>query len=214
MEERTREKYLKAARIMLHVFEGHRSRLPQSAHLATVVADGMKAAQALGIEVVTRELMAERDGLKAQLAQMQPLVESRNCAFCGKKFYPKAHNGLYCSQACKYEARKAKERALIKQSGEIVKKPQDDELKEQIQPEIISKPAIIKTNHCDRLHVTTMQPLPCGKREECFGENPCQFVPDRKQRASGSQWTKPIPVPSPLVREAFGIGCGLPAGDM
>ena len=224
MDERTREKYLRAARIMLHAFEGHRSRLPQSAHLATVVVEGLKAAQALGIEAVTRELRCELEQARALEAALTVQTDTatqetpkqavkpetpkkpaskahrypeRKCCHCGKDFWPEYYNSAYCSDVCRRAAHRAKYSARAAAT-----------------PSLPAPAEALPQNHCDRLHVTTMQPLPCGKREECFGENPCQFVPDRKQRASGSQWTKPIPIPSPLVREAFGIGCGLPAGDM
>lgn len=55
MDTRTRKKYLQAARVMLHLLEGHHSRLPKGKTLQEALADGMAAAQALGFEVVGKE---------------------------------------------------------------------------------------------------------------------------------------------------------------
>ncbi len=55
MDTRTRKKYLQAARVMLHLLEGHHSRLPKGKTLQEALADGMAAAQALGFEAVGKE---------------------------------------------------------------------------------------------------------------------------------------------------------------
>jgi len=54
MDTRTREKYRAQVRVMLHLLEGHRSRLPAGKPLSTALADGMAAAQALGFDLLTR----------------------------------------------------------------------------------------------------------------------------------------------------------------
>lgn len=58
MDTRTREKYRAQVRVMLHLLEGHRSRLPAGKPLSTALADGMAAAQALGFDLLTREARA------------------------------------------------------------------------------------------------------------------------------------------------------------
>ena len=58
MDTRTREKYRAQVRVMLHLLEGHRSRLPSGKPLSTALADGMAAAQALGFDLLTREARA------------------------------------------------------------------------------------------------------------------------------------------------------------
>lgn len=58
MDNRTREKYRARVRVMLHLLEGHRSRLPAGKPLSTALADGMAAAQALGFDLLTREARA------------------------------------------------------------------------------------------------------------------------------------------------------------
>ena len=50
MGTRTREKYRSQVRVMLHLLEGHSSRLPAGKPLSTALADGMAAAQALGFD--------------------------------------------------------------------------------------------------------------------------------------------------------------------
>ena len=32
-------------------------------------------------------------------------------------------------------------------------------------------------NHCDRLRLDSMSPLPCGKRGECWSPSKCKHVP-------------------------------------
>ena len=202
MDERTREKYLRACRVMVHLLEGHSAPVPRHISRTTLCMDGLRAAHELVRVFLTRESESEAVRIQAKIKKMKATtvtpeakkpVNTALCEHCHRPYRQVMPWQKYCSESCSRQARR--ERAEKRAAAAAA-----------VEPTLL--------NHCDRLHVTTMQPLPCGKREECFGENPCQFVPDRKQRASGSQWTKPIPVPSPLVREAFGIGCGLPAGDM
>lgn len=55
MDQRTRKKYLQAARVMLHLLEGHLSRLPKGKTLQNALAEGIAAAQALGFDAVGKE---------------------------------------------------------------------------------------------------------------------------------------------------------------
>lgn len=59
MDPRTKQKHLRAVRLLVHLLEGHRSSLPAGVSLADVLADGLAAAQRLGMEIVTREAMAK-----------------------------------------------------------------------------------------------------------------------------------------------------------
>lgn len=58
MDPRTKQKHLRAVRLMVHLIEGHRSSLPAGRTPADVLADGLSAAQRLGMEIVTREAVA------------------------------------------------------------------------------------------------------------------------------------------------------------
>ena len=58
MDNRTRKKYRAQVRVMLHLLEGHRSRLPAGKPLSTALADGMAAAQALGFDLMAGEARA------------------------------------------------------------------------------------------------------------------------------------------------------------
>ena len=58
MDNRTREKYRAQVRVMLHLLEGHRSRLPAGTTLSVALADGMAAAQALGFDLLAGEARA------------------------------------------------------------------------------------------------------------------------------------------------------------
>ena len=58
MDTRTREKYRAQVRVMLHLLEGHRSRLPAGTTLSVALTDGMAAAQALGFDLLAGEARA------------------------------------------------------------------------------------------------------------------------------------------------------------
>lgn len=55
MDQRTRKKYLQATRVMLHLLEGHHSRLPEGKTLQAALSEGIAAAQALGFDAVGKE---------------------------------------------------------------------------------------------------------------------------------------------------------------
>lgn len=165
MDQRTKQKYLRQARLMLHLFEGHLSRLPKPLNILTTVMDGMRAAQALGLEVMTRELACEAEAAK--------------------------NDQQYLSD--KLKAAQVKIDVLTAELNEIK-----------------SRPALPLLNECERLHVKTLKPLPCGERSECYG---CEHAPEDMEPIA-AEWNTPgnvYPVPP---RESFGIGCSLPSGDM
>lgn len=59
MDTRTKQKHLRAVRLLMHAFEGHRSSLPLGKTVNAVVAEGLGAAQALGFELIEAELRAQ-----------------------------------------------------------------------------------------------------------------------------------------------------------
>ena len=59
MDTRTREKYRAQVRVMMHLFDGHRSRLPAGTTLTSAIADGMAAANALGFDLMAVEAKAQ-----------------------------------------------------------------------------------------------------------------------------------------------------------
>ena len=59
MDTRTKQKHLRAVRLLMHAFEGHRSSLPEGKSINAVVAEGLGAAQALGFELIEGELRAK-----------------------------------------------------------------------------------------------------------------------------------------------------------
>lgn len=161
MDQRTKDKYLRQARLMLHLFEGHLSRLPKPLDIPGVVNDGMRAAQSLGIEAVTRELSYEAESAK--------------------------NDQQYLSD--KLKAAESKIRAL------------DAEL-----AEIKNRPASPLMHVCERMHVRTLQPLPCGERPECYG---CEKAPEGMEPVRQEWNSYPMP-----PRDSFGIGRSLPSGDI
>lgn len=78
MDNRTREKYRAQVRVMLHLLEGHRSRLPAGKPLSTALADGMAAAQALGFDLLTREA-------RAMAGRTTAVGRGVEALFCGKE---------------------------------------------------------------------------------------------------------------------------------
>lgn len=59
MDTRTKQKHLRAVRLLMHALEGHRSSLPLGKTVNAVVAEGLGAAQALGFELIEAELRAQ-----------------------------------------------------------------------------------------------------------------------------------------------------------
>ena len=165
MDTRTKQKYLGQVRTMCHLFEGHLSCLPKPMNIPAVIVDGMKAAQALGIEAMTRELAYEAESAKRDQEYL----------------------------SAKLKAAEAKIEAM---SAEL--------------KEIKSRPAIPLLNECERLHVKTLKPLPCGERPECYG---CEHSPEDMEPIR-AEWNTPGNVYQMPPRESFGVGCSLPSGDM
>ena len=58
MDTRTKQKHLRAVRLLMHAFEGHRSSLPAGKPLNAVLAEGMAAANALGFDLMAGEARA------------------------------------------------------------------------------------------------------------------------------------------------------------
>ena len=58
MDTRTREKYRVQVRVMFHLLEGHRSRLPAGMDICAALAEGMAAAHALGFDLIAGEARA------------------------------------------------------------------------------------------------------------------------------------------------------------
>lgn len=68
-------------------------------------------------------------------------------------------------------------------------------------------------NYCERMHVRQSSPLPCGDRHECWEEPPCQHIPEGAIPVT----LKGHPdICHPLANnaDAWGIGRGVPVGDM
>ena len=59
MDTRTKQKHLRAVRLLMHALEGHRSSLPLGKTINAVVAEGLGAAQALGFQLIEAELRAK-----------------------------------------------------------------------------------------------------------------------------------------------------------
>ena len=58
MDTRTKQKHLRAVRLLVHALEGHRSSLPAGKPLNAVLAEGMAAANALGFDLMAGEARA------------------------------------------------------------------------------------------------------------------------------------------------------------
>lgn len=165
MDTRTKQKYLGQVRTLCHLFEGHLSCLPKPLNIPAVVIDGMRAAQALGIETMTRELACEAESAK--------------------------NDQQYLSD--KLNAAQVKIDVLTAELAEIK-----------------NRPALPLLNECERLHVKTLKPLPCGERPECYG---CEHAPEDMEPIR-AEWNTPGNVYQIPPRESWGIGSSLPSGDM
>ena len=58
MDTRTKQKHLRAVRLLMHALEGHRSSLPAGNTINAVLTEGMAAAQALGFDLMAGEARA------------------------------------------------------------------------------------------------------------------------------------------------------------
>lgn len=58
MDTRTKQKHLRAVRLLMHALEGHRSSLPAGKPINAVLSEGMAAAQALGFDLMAGEARA------------------------------------------------------------------------------------------------------------------------------------------------------------
>lgn len=58
MDTRTKQKHLRAVRMLMHALEGHRSSLPAGKPINAVLSEGMAAAQALGFDLIAGEARA------------------------------------------------------------------------------------------------------------------------------------------------------------
>lgn len=58
MDPRTKQKHLRAVRLLMHALEGHRSSLPAGKPISAVLSEGMAAAQALGFDLMAGEARA------------------------------------------------------------------------------------------------------------------------------------------------------------
>ncbi|MGV7005470.1 hypothetical protein [Desulfovibrio sp. QI0442] len=58
MDTRTKQKHLRAVRLLVHALEGHRSSLPAGKPICSVLSEGMAAAQALGFDLMAGEARA------------------------------------------------------------------------------------------------------------------------------------------------------------
>ena len=201
MDERTKERLLKAARIRMHLLEGRDGRLPDGMDVLTALEEGRAAADRLDAELVRRELQRaavlaeslrmDRDAARAELERLKaeataaPAIKKtssshrypeRACCHCGKSFWPEYFHSAYCSDICKRAAERARREA---------------------------KAQVDAMHYCERMSLRTLSPLPCGKRVECFGEPRCERCPEDARA-----------VLPPVVSDSWGIGRGLPAGDM
>ncbi len=58
MDTRTKQKHLRAVRMLVHALEGHRSSLPAGKPICSVLSEGMASAQALGFDIMAGEARA------------------------------------------------------------------------------------------------------------------------------------------------------------
>lgn len=83
MDTRTKQKHLRAVRLLLHALEGHRSSLPAGKSLATIIAGGMAAAQALGFDLIAGEERAKAGRITAICTEIDGLYGRCFTPSCG-----------------------------------------------------------------------------------------------------------------------------------
>jgi len=67
MNLKTREKYIAQSRMLQHLREGHRGRLPQNKSIIDVILEGWAAALKIDMDLATRELQCENTRLLHRL---------------------------------------------------------------------------------------------------------------------------------------------------
>ncbi len=219
MDNRTREKLLHAARIRMRLLEGRHSGLPAGADWMAALEEGRIASDRLEAEMVRQEmhrvrvlaesLRIDRDAARAEARSAQapaPVAGAkkkatshrypeRKCSHCGKAFWPEYFHSAYCSDIC----RRAADRA--RRAG---KKDKPDAVPPAPVPAVTADAVTDDGMHyCERMRLRMRSPLPCGKRMECFSGTRCERCPEDVP-----------PVRPPVFSDSWGIGRGLPAGDM
>jgi len=209
MDERTKEKLLKAARIRMRLLEGRHSGLPAGADWMAALEEGRIASDRLEAEMVRQELhrvrvLAEslrmdRDAARAEARRAQEQAKASlqiPCAHCGKPFTPRNALHAYCSKECTRSAKRERAAARAASSAPAP-------------TPVVSGGAVTDggVHVCERMSLRTLSPLPCGTRVECFGEHRCGHCPE-----DASPVLPEVSCIPPVER--WGIGRSVPAGDM
>lgn len=131
------------------------------------------------------------------------MYATRTCIICGKTFSPTHSRQRYCcvcgknhrsEQAAAYHRRrKAEIQELIASlEAEIEQlKAENEQLRRQ--------GSVTLTYVCERMKLRTMQPLPCGRRQQCWSPEPCKKVPPELTRQDAKDPAHEINIGSAIL---------------
>jgi len=115
---------------------------------------------------------------------------TKTCVICGKEFAPIGPRQRYCcvcghnrqsERAATYRRqRQGRTQELIASlEAEIERlKAENEQLRKQ--------GAVTLMYTCERMKLRTMQPLPCGRRQQCWSPEPCAKVPPELTRKAAA----------------------------
>lgn len=200
MDNRTREKLLHAARIRMRLLEGRHSGLPAGADWMAALEEGRIASDRLEAEMVRQEMhrvrvLAESLRIDRDAARAEARSAQAPAPVAGAK--KKATSHRFPERKCCHCGKSFwPEYFHSAYCSDICKRAAERARRE-------AKAQVDAMHYCERMSLRTLSPLPCGKRVECFGEPRCERCPEDARA-----------VLPPVVSDSWGIGCGLPAGDM
>lgn len=189
MDERTKEKLLKAARIRMRLLEGRASGLPYGADWMRALEEGRIAADRLEAEMVRQELhrvkeLAEslrmdRDAARALIAERDALratvTVTAKPASLEDDTPPQAIVEGICAHCGRRFVPHQWQQTYCSRACRTATHRAKQAARRAVATPLLPAPLM---HYCERMSLRQLSPLPCGKRMECFGEPRCERCPE------------------------------------
>ena len=131
------------------------------------------------------------------------MYATKTCVICGKEFVPVGPRQRYCC-VCGHNRQSERATAYRRQrdsrtqeliaslEAEIERlKAENTQLRQKLEPTLMYV--------CERMKLRTMQPLPCGRRQQCWSPEPCKKVPPELTRQDAKDPAHEINIGSALL---------------